>query len=495
MAVEKLNISEKLTLETVSQFLRTNPVVEIDQTAFDNIKKCHDFLISKIEDKEAVYYGINTGFGSLCSTRINAHELSDLQENLLKSHACGMGELVPDEVVKLMLLFKIKSLSLGYSGVKNETVQRLTDMLNKGWYPEVFKQGSLGASGDLAPLAHLSLPLIGKGKIGKQPAMDVLQNQGIEPITLGPKEGLALINGTQFMTGYGVYCLLLAKKLSRWADKIAAMSLEAFDCHMEPFNPLIHEVRNQTGQIECGKTITDYLKDSLLMQDEKVQVQDPYSFRCIPQVHGATLDVINRVEDIFTREINAVTDNPNLFTDEDLILSGGNFHGQVLALHADFLAMAIAELGSISERRIYKLISGERGLPVFLTPNPGLHSGFMITQYTAASVVSLNKQLCTPASVDSIVSSNGQEDHVSMGANAVLKLIRVVENVRKVLAIELFVSSQAMEFRNIERSSSSTQDLLKLIRKDIPFVKEDCEMAPLMHAAERILSENECGSE
>ncbi len=495
MTVEKLIISEKLTIDKVSQFLKTNQAVEIDPLAFDSIKKCHDFLQSKIEDKKAVYYGINTGFGSLCSTRINSHELSDLQENLLKSHACGMGELVPDEVVKLMLLFKIKSLSLGYSGVKNETIQRLTDMLNNGLFPEVFKQGSLGASGDLAPLAHLSLPLIGMGKIGQQPAMDVLKKHGIEPIALGPKEGLALINGTQFMTGYGVYCLILAKKLSRWADKIAAMSLEAFDCHLEPFNPLIHEVRGQSGQIECGKTISNYLKDSLLMQDEKVQVQDPYSFRCIPQVHGATLDVLHSVENIFTREINAVTDNPNLFTDEDLILSGGNFHGQVLALHADFLAMAMAELGSISERRIYKLISGERGLPVFLTPNPGLHSGFMITQYTAASIVSLNKQLCTPASVDSIVSSNGQEDHVSMGANAVLKLIRVVENVRKVLAIELFVSSQAMEFRSIDRSSQSTQELLQLIRKHIPFVKEDCEMAPLMHAAESIISENECGSE
>ncbi|MFM9944270.1 MAG: histidine ammonia-lyase [Bacteroidia bacterium] len=482
-----INISEPLTLESVSKFITQNQKVTIDQQAFDAIKKCNDYLLQKISVKGSVFYGINTGFGALCDTQISSGDLLKLQENLLMSHACGMGEQVPDDVVKLMLLFKIKSLSLGYSGVKNDTVQRLTDFLNLGLFPLVYKQGSLGASGDLAPLAHLCLPLIGKGKIGNKPSLEVLTNNNLKPIVLGPKEGLALINGTQFMTAYGIYSLLLAKKLSRWADRIAAISLEAFDCHTQPFFPQIHEVRKQKGQIDVAKNILELLADSHIMNGEKDSVQDPYSFRCIPQVHGATRDVITQVETIFINEINAVTDNPNIFVDDDLIISGGNFHGQVLALHADFLAMGIAELGSISERRIYKLISGERGLPVFLTPNPGLNSGFMIPQYTAASVVSLNKQLCTPASVDSIVSSNGQEDHVSMGANAVLKLIRVVENVRKVLAIELFTACQALEFRDIKQSSPASQKLLKSVREKIPFIKEDMEMAGFMAEAERIL--------
>lgn len=483
----RINISEPLTLESVSDFLANNQKIAIDKNAFEAIQKCNDYLLQKINVPGSVFYGINTGFGSLCDTQISQGDLIKLQENLLMSHACGMGETVPDDVVKLMLLFKIKSLSLGYSGVKNDTVARLADFLNLGLYPLVYKQGSLGASGDLAPLAHLCLPLIGKGKIGNKPSLEVLTNHNFNPLTLGPKEGLALINGTQFMTGYGMYSLLLAKKLSRWADRIAALSLEAFDCRKEPFFPQIHEVRKQKGQIETAKNISSLLTDSHLMNGEKKSVQDPYSFRCIPQVHGATRDVLEQVETIFINEINAVTDNPNIFVDDDLIISGGNFHGQVLALHADFLAMGMAELGSISERRIFKLISGERGLPVFLTPNPGLNSGFMIPQYTAASVVSLNKQLCTPASVDSIVSSNGQEDHVSMGANAMLKLIRVVENVRKVLAIELFTTCQALEFRDITKCSSTSQKLVKTVREKIPFIKEDIEMAGFMKLSEEIL--------
>jgi histidine ammonia-lyase len=484
-----LIISHPLTCQSVSDFLKTESEVIIDDSAKKAIQKCYDYLIEKINVPESLYYGINTGFGSLCDTQINAADLIKLQENLLMSHACGTGEPVPDDVVRLMLLFKIKSLSLGYSGVKNETVQRLTDFINLKLYPFVYKQGSLGASGDLAPLAHLCLPLIGKGKIGIKPSMEVLEKHHLKPIVLGPKEGLALINGTQFMTAYGVYALLLAKKLSQWSDQVAALSMEAFNCKLEPFFPQIHEVRKQEGQIETAKNIRLLLEDSQWIKNGIKAVQDPYSFRCIPQVHGATKDVIKQVESIFINEINAVTDNPNIFVDDDLILSGGNFHGQVLALHADFLAMGMAELANISERRTYKLISGERGLPVFLTPNPGLNSGFMIPQYTAASVVSLNKQLCTPASVDSIVSSNGQEDHVSMGANAMLKLIRVVENVRKVLAIELFTASQALEFRNISNCSTSTKKLLKRVREKIPFINEDMEMSDFMQAAETILNE------
>ena len=484
-----INISEPLTLESVSDFITQNQKVNIDKPAFEAIKKCNKYLLHKINVPGFVYYGINTGFGSLCDTQISSADLEKLQENLLMSHACGMGDQVPDDVVKLMLLFKIKSLSLGYSGVKNETVQRLTDFLNLGLFPFVYKQGSLGASGDLAPLAHLCLPLIGKGNIGNNPSLEVLFKNNLKPIVLGPKEGLALINGTQFMTAYGIYSLLLAKKLSRWAEKIAAISLEAFDCHTQPFLPQIHEVRNQKGQIETAKIITELLRGSKIMDSEKDSVQDPYSFRCIPQVHGATRDVLAQVETIFINEINAVTDNPNIFPDDDLIISGGNFHGQILALHADFLAIAITELAGISERRTYKLISGERGLPAFLTPNPGLNSGFMIPQYTAASIVSLNKQLCTPASVDSIMSSNGQEDHVSMGANAVLKLIKIVENVRKVLAIELFTACQALEFRDIKLSSQASQKLLKTVREKIPFITEDTEMAAFMFEAEMLLNE------
>ncbi len=488
---QSINISEPLTINSVAEFLQANQKINIDERAFQAIEKCHAYLLKKINDPGAVFYGINTGFGSLCDTQISSGDLVKLQENLLMSHACGMGEQVPDEVVKLMLLFKIKSLSIGHSGVKNETVQRLADFLNLGLLPFVYKQGSLGASGDLAPLAHLCLPLIGKGNIGHSPSAEVLKKHQLKPVILGPKEGLALINGTQFMTAYGIYSLLMAKKLSRWADRIAALSLEAFDCHSQPFLPQIHHVRKQKGQINVASTILTLLADSHIMNGEKDSVQDPYSFRCIPQVHGASHDVIEQVEKIFINEINAVTDNPNIFPEDDLILSGGNFHGQVLALHADFLAMGMAELASISERRIYKLISGERGLPVFLTPNPGLNSGFMIPQYTAASVVSLNKQLCTPASVDSIVSSNGQEDHVSMGANAVLKLIRVVENVRKVLAIELFTACQALEFRDIKKSSYASQKLIKTVREKIPFIKEDMEMAGFMAEAERILDKQE----
>ncbi len=484
-----INISEPLTLESVSQFISQRQTVIIDQAAIERIQRSHDYLIDKISEPGAVFYGINTGFGSLCDTRISDNDLVQLQENLLMSHACGMGEQAPDEVVRLMLLFKIKSLSLGYSGVKVETVQRLATFLNLNLLPEVFKQGSLGASGDLAPLAHLCLPLIGKGKINNQPALDVLKKHQLQPLILGPKEGLALINGTQFMTAFGVYSLLLSKKISHWANRVAAISLEAFDCKKEPFLPQIHEIRKQKGQIETAQIISELLVDSHIIHTEKNQVQDPYSFRCIPQVHGASRDVIEQVEKIFVNEINAVTDNPNIFVEDDLILSGGNFHGQVLALHADFLAMGMAELGNISERRIYKLISGERNLPVFLTPNPGLHSGFMITQYTAASVVSLNKQLCTPASVDSIVSSNGQEDHVSMGANAMLKLIRVVENVRKVIAIELFTACQALEFRGVSMSASASQTVVNKVRQTIPFIQLDTEMSPYMFEAERIINE------
>jgi histidine ammonia-lyase len=422
-------------------------------------------------------YGINTGFGSLCNVIISDENLSQLQENLVKSHACGTGDEVPQEIVKIMLLLKIQSLSYGNSGVQLQTVERLVDFYNNAILPVIYTQGSLGASGDLAPLAHLSLPLLGEGEVNfegkKVHSSEVLKKFNWQPIVLQSKEGLALLNGTQFMSSYGSFILLKAMKYSYLADVISAISLEGFDGRIEPFNELIHYVRPHKGQIVTAKRMTELLEESQIIIQQKQHVQDPYSFRCIPQVHGASKDAIDYVKKVFKTEINSVTDNPNIFVGEDVIISGGNFHGQPLALALDFLAIALSELGSISERRTYQLISGLRGLPAFLVDNPGLNSGFMIPQYTAASIASQNKQLATPASIDSIVSSNGQEDHVSMGANAATKCLKVMENLERILAIELMNASQAIEFRRPLKSSDFIEMFLKSYREEVPFVKED----------------------
>jgi histidine ammonia-lyase len=357
------------------------------------------------------------------------------------------------------------------------TVQRLIDFYNNDIFPVIYSQGSLGASGDLAPLAHLSLPLLGEGEVYldgfRHPSAKVLEKFGWEPIVLQSKEGLALLNGTQFMSAYGVYCLIKAEKISYLADVISAVSLEGFDGRLEPFTDLIHLVRPHKGQIQTAERMRDLLEDSEIIAQAKVHVQDPYSFRCIPQVHGASKDAIDYVKKVFRTEINSVTDNPNIFVGEDLIISGGNFHGQPLALALDFLGIALSELGSISERRTYQLISGLRGLPAFLVNDPGLNSGFMIPQYTAASIASQNKQLATPASIDSIVSSNGQEDHVSMGANAATKTLRIVENVERILGIELLNGSQALEFRRPLQSSEFIESFVKSYREEVSFVSED----------------------
>lgn len=393
------------------------------------------------------------------------------------SHACGTGQEVPRDIVKLMLLLKIQSLSYGNSGVQLATVERLIDFYNHDVLPVVFEQGSLGASGDLAPLAHLSLPLLGMGEVdykGKRcAASEVLSDFGWQPIVLQSKEGLALLNGTQFMSAYGAHVLMRACKYSWLADLIGAISLEGFDGRREPFNELIHLIRPHKGQIVTAQRVLGFLSDSQIIAQSKQHVQDPYSFRCIPQVHGASKDAIDYVKKTFRTEINSVTDNPNIFIDSDQIISGGNFHGQPLALALDFLAIALSELGSISERRTYQLISGLRGLPPFLVNNPGLNSGFMIPQYTAASIASQNKQLCTPASADSIVSSNGQEDHVSMGANAATKALRVMDNLERILAIELMNASQAVEFRRPLQSSEFIESFLKAYRTEVPLVDQD----------------------
>ena len=469
--------SEVLNLETLHDIISQHKSISLSEEAKVNIQKCRDYLDKKMAAEDVPIYGINTGFGSLCNVKISKENLSQLQENLVKSHACGTGDEVPPEIVKLMLLLKIQSLSYGYSGIQLQTVERLIEFYNNDVLPVIYTQGSLGASGDLAPLAHLSLPLLGEGEVyfegSKKHASEVMKKFNWNPIILQSKEGLALLNGTQFMSAYGSFIILKAMKYSYLADVIATVSLEGFDGRIEPFNELIHYIRPHKGQIVTAKRITELLEDSEIISQKKQHVQDPYSFRCIPQVHGASKDTIDYVKKVFRTEINSVTDNPNIFVGEDEIISGGNFHGQALALALDFLAIALSELGSISERRTYQLISGVRGLPAFLIDNPGLNSGFMIPQYTAASIASQNKQLCTPASVDSIVSSNGQEDHVSMGANAATKCLKVMENLERILAIELMNASQAIEFRRPLQSSHFIEMFLKSYREEVPFVKED----------------------
>ena len=466
-----------LHFQQVKDLLDFQQLVSITFDAHENIMACREYLNQKTNDKDRLYYGVNTGFGFLQNVKIDASQIEQLQYNLLVSHACGLGEEVPEAIVKLMLMLKIKSLSYGHSGVQINTVIRLMDMYNNGVLPVIYTQGSLGASGDLAPLSHLSLPLLGLGEVYyegvKMQSAEAMKQLSWEPIHLQSKEGLALINGTQFMSAYGLYCLKKSEQLLALADLIAAVSFDAFDCVMEPFNEHIHRIRAHKGQVATARQMAEYLKGSAIAVQPKEQVQDPYSFRCIPQVHGASKDAFDHVLGVFMREVNSVTDNPNIFPEEDLILSGGNFHGQPLALVLDYLAIAMSELGNISERRTYQLISGQRNLPLFLVKDAGLNSGFMIPQYTAAGIVSENKQLCTPASVDSISSSNNQEDHVSMGANAATKCWRVVQNVEKVLAIELLSAAQAMDFRRPMQSAPAIETLLTAFRKEISFNEVD----------------------
>ncbi len=478
---------EKLTFKGIFNILKEPHQIQLSDESKNRIQKCRDYLDKKMESQEEPIYGINTGFGSLCDVQISKEELSTLQSNLVKSHACGFGDEVPPQVVKLMLILKIQSLSYGHSGVQLCTVQRLADFFNHDILPVVYQLGSLGASGDLAPLAHLSLPLLGLGEVYykgvRTSTKEVYKELGWEPIRLRSKEGLALLNGTQFMSAYGVYSLLKTFRLSQLSDIIASLSLEAFDGRIEPFNDLVHQIRFHKGQIDTAKRIRNLLEGSEIINQAKKHVQDPYSFRCIPQVHGASKDSVNYVAYVFSCEINAVTDNPTIFPDEDLIISGGNFHGQPLALALDNLAIATAELGNISERRTYQLLSGKRGLPAFLVAKPGLNSGFMIPQYTAASIVNQNKQLCTPCSVDSIESSQGQEDHVSMGANAATKALRVVENLERILAIELFNAAQALEFRRPKKSSPFIEDFVKAYREKVDFIDNDKIMNTEMNAS------------
>ncbi len=474
--------SEHLTIERIGEIIMNHEQLELSEEARQRITYCREYLDKKIEANEKPIYGVTTGFGSLCNVSIGQDHLAHLQINLMMSHACGTGDRVPDEIVKIMLLLKIQSLSYGYSGCKLDTVERLVDFFNNDIYPVVYMQGSLGASGDLVPLAHLCLPLIGQGEVAYQGEVisgkQLLKKMGWQPIQLASKEGLALLNGTQNMSAFAVWALLQSHRLSDWADRIAAMSLDAYCGLVEPFTEAVHQVRPHKGQLATAARMRELLAGSEIVEQPKSYVQDPYSFRCVPQVHGAAKDTIQYVESVIDTEINSATDNPTVCPDEDLIISAGNFHGEPIALPMDFLAMALSELANISERRIYKLVSGTRGLPSFLVANPGVNSGFMITQYTAASIVSLNKSLCNPASVDSIPSCQGQEDHVSMGANAAIKLYKVVLNTERVLAIELFNAAQALEFRRPLKSSPAIQEIFRAYRKEVPFIINDEVMYP-----------------
>lgn len=466
-----------LNWELMDELINSQYKLELSKESVELISKCRNYLDAKMENESTPIYGITTGFGSLCNRTISKDELSQLQNNLVMSHACSTGDEVAPEIVKLMLFLKAHALSLGHSGVQVDTVQRIIDFYNNDILPVVYDRGSLGASGDLAPLSNLFLPLIGMGEVrhnGKiRPAEEVLKEMNWKPIELRSKEGLALLNGTQFMSSHGVYAMVKAFKIAKISDIIGAISLEAFDGRIDPFHANIQNVRPHQGQIETARNLRKILEGSELIARPKKHVQDPYSFRCMPQVHGASKDAINYVAGVLLTEINSVTDNPTIWPDEDLIISGGNFHGQPLAITFDFLAIALAELANISERRTAQLILGLRGLPEFLVANPGLNSGFMIPQYAAAAMVSQNKQLCTPASVDSIVSSNGQEDHVSMGANAATKLLRVIDNVERILAIELFDAAQALEFRRPAKSSPYIEEFVADYRQIVPFVKID----------------------
>ena len=483
MSVYQIN-NQWIGLSELEDLLYSSQKIELGADARAAIAKCRQYLDDKMANHDQLIYGINTGFGSLCNTAISFEDLGLLQYNLVVSHACGTGEEVPAELVKRMLLLKIIGLSHGHSGVQVATIERLIFFYNNEILPVVYQQGSLGASGDLAPLAHLSLPLIGEGEVyfkgEKVASKSVLANFSLEPIQLQSKEGLALLNGTQFMSAYASYAVANSIQLWEQWNKVGALSLEGYDGRINPFQANVNEIRNQKGQIETATIFRDLLAGSEVVMQEKAHVQDPYSFRCIPQVHGASKDAIDYVAQIVEREINAVTDNPTVFPDEDDIVSAGNFHGQPLAISMDFLAIALAEMGSISERRVYKLISGTRNLPAFLVANPGLNSGFMIPQYTAASVVSQNKQLCTPASIDSIDSSNGQEDHVSMGANAATKLYRIIQNCYTIQGIELLNAAQAFEFRRPLKSSDTLETLYSNYRKVVTFVKNDTFLQPLI---------------
>ncbi|MFH1417714.1 MAG: histidine ammonia-lyase [Planctomycetota bacterium] len=475
--------TQTLTLDGAPLTLRTLDTVygcplkpSITDAAWQRVVEGRRAIEQRLAEGDVVY-GVNTGFGKLCDRRISKEQLEQLQQNLLISHAVGMGPPVPVELVRWMLLFKIHSLLAGVSGIQHDCLAFLVDMLNKDVIPVVPTRGSLGASGDLAPLAHTVLPMIGRGEVwvdGRRcDAAEALENAGIAPVRLGAKDGLALINGTQMMQAYAAAIVVRAARLAKHADVITAMSLEAIEGSIRPFDERLLALRPHPGAIEVGENIRRLMADSEVVASHADcgRVQDPYSFRCVPQVHGACRDALRHATGVTLTEVNSVTDNPVLLDGE--IISGGNFHGEPLALALDYLAMALAEWANISERRLYLLLSGQYGLPPLLMQDTGLNSGFMIPQYTAAAMVNECKVLASPACVDSIPTSLGQEDHVSMGAQSALKCWQILENVESVLAIEMLCSAQALDFRLPKKPGIGPRVALETIRKTIPHAEAD----------------------
>ncbi|MFN3596534.1 MAG: histidine ammonia-lyase [Rubricoccaceae bacterium] len=451
-----------------------------DASAVDASRRVVDAALADGE----TYYGINTGFGALARQRIGPDALDALQENLLLSHAVGLGVPVPEPVARLMLGLKVHALGRGFSGVSRAVFDRLLLMARRGLVPVVPSRGSLGASGDLAPLAHLALPLIGRGEVWRAgqpaPAADVLAAEGLAPVRLRAKDGLALINGTQFMAAYGAYVLERAGRLARTADLVAAMSLEALQGSARPFDARIQDVRPHPGQAAVAENVRRLLAGSEILESHRHcgKVQDPYSLRCVPQIHGASRDALAHAAAVVEREINSVTDNPLVFQEgSPAIVSGGNFHGQPLALAMDYAALALAEFASVAERRLYLLLEGHDGLPVFLMRETGVNSGFMMPQYTAAALVSENKVLSHPASVDSIPSSRGQEDHVSMGSISAVKLYQVMENAERVLGLELMAAAQALDFRAPLRPGRGVEAAHAFVRSRVTHREADADFA------------------
>jgi histidine ammonia-lyase len=467
-----------LTLEEVKRVLYRDELVIASKESMEAVERSRK-AVEDIVANQKIVYGINTGFGKFSDVLIDADDVEELQWNLIHSHACGVGEPFSEVVSRAMLLLRANALLKGYSGVRPVVVERLLDLLNAKIHPVIPQQGSLGASGDLAPLSHLALVLLGEGEVfyhGQRiPAIEALAKEGIAPLTLKAKEGLALINGTQAMTAMGVVAYLEAEQLAYESEAIAALTVEGLRGIIDAFDERVHLARGYKQQTEVAARIRNYLTDSqLITRQGELRVQDAYSIRCIPQVHGASWQALDYVKEKLEIEINAATDNPLIFEDGARVISGGNFHGQPIALAMDFMKIAVSELANISERRIERLVNPQlNDLPPFLSPAPGLQSGAMIMQYAAASLVSENKTLAHPASVDSIPSSANQEDHVSMGTIASRHAYAILQNTRRVLAIELICAMQAVEYRGVEKMASKTRVFYEAARKIVPSITKD----------------------
>lgn len=472
-----------LELQDVIAVARRRHRVALSPSAREAVRRARS-LVEELVSLRRPVYGVTTGFGKFSDVLISPDETALLQRNLLMSHSCGVGDPIDEEAVRAMMLLRAHALARGYSGIRLETLDLLVDMINLGVHPVVPEQGSLGASGDLAPLAHMCLPLIGLGEAyfrgQRLPAREALGRAGLRPVELSSKEGLALINGTQAMTGIGSLALGDALLLLKTADISAALSAEALGAIAAAWDPRIQALRLHPGQATCAANLRRLVDGSTLVTDPgEVRTQDPYTLRCIPQVHGASRTAIGHIAEVLGWEINAVTDNPLIFPDDHEVISGGNFHGQPIALAMDYLAIALSELANIAERRIERLVNPQlSGLPAFLTANGGLNSGLMIPQYTAASLVSENKVLAHPASVDSIPSSANQEDHVSMGTIGARKARKILTNVTRVLAIELLCAAQAIEFADAKGLGAGTRAAYRAVRERVPALEEDRVLAP-----------------